>query len=161
MSYCLTYWGILTQSIFELYLLTLYENNFRLGRCQVCSEDRGKYRCPACGVVSCSLDCVKRHKTTAKCDGVRSKSEFVPIGKFSELEMLSGQLASGISSNIIGMFRPINSIFISMPVAKSGNRHREYCLMKSIKWDSMIQSSIITEISSTILGLKILLNIVN
>ena len=29
------------------------------------------------------------HKTEAKCNGVRNQSKFVPISKFSELEMLS------------------------------------------------------------------------
>ncbi|KAM5431745.1 hypothetical protein MferCBS31731_007750 [Microsporum ferrugineum] len=32
--------------------------------CQVCSQEQAKYRCPACGVQSCSLACSKSHKTT-------------------------------------------------------------------------------------------------
>ena len=65
---------------------------FRLGRCQTCQVNDGKYRCPGCEFVSCSLDCVKMHKKEKSCDGVRNKSKFVPINKFSELDLLSGKV---------------------------------------------------------------------
>ncbi|XP_047463201.1 zinc finger HIT domain-containing protein 3 [Mugil cephalus] len=32
--------------------------------CTVCSEQTPKYRCPACKIRYCSLDCYKRHKDT-------------------------------------------------------------------------------------------------
>ncbi|XP_074527599.1 zinc finger HIT domain-containing protein 3 [Halichoeres trimaculatus] len=32
--------------------------------CSVCSEQTPKYRCPACKIRYCSLDCYKRHKDT-------------------------------------------------------------------------------------------------
>jgi hypothetical protein len=55
----------------------------------VCTKNDGKYRCPACETVTCSLDCVKGHKIGSACSGVRSKSKFIPVGNFSELDMLS------------------------------------------------------------------------
>ena len=63
-----------------------------MGLCRVCSVQDAKYRCPGCDVISCSLECVRTHKKETECDGVRKKSQFVPIGKFSDLEMLSGEL---------------------------------------------------------------------
>ena len=32
------------------------------------------------------------HKKEKSCDGVRNKSKFVPINKFSELDLLSGKV---------------------------------------------------------------------
>ena len=34
-----------------------------------------KYKCPKCNIKSCSLDCVKRHKEEANCDGEKSKHD--------------------------------------------------------------------------------------
>jgi len=35
-----------------------------------------KYTCPRCGVHTCSLPCVKRHKTWAQCSGVRDPAAY-------------------------------------------------------------------------------------
>ncbi|KAJ5929031.1 hypothetical protein N7454_006879 [Penicillium verhagenii] len=32
------------------------------GPCEVCSSEPSKYRCPACGLMSCSLACTQSHK---------------------------------------------------------------------------------------------------
>ncbi|KAJ9272396.1 hypothetical protein DTO212C5_1581 [Paecilomyces variotii] len=32
------------------------------GTCEVCSTEPSKYRCPACGIMSCSLACTQSHK---------------------------------------------------------------------------------------------------
>ncbi|KAJ5278830.1 hypothetical protein N7478_004202 [Penicillium angulare] len=32
------------------------------GSCEVCSSEPSKYRCPACGLMSCSLACTQSHK---------------------------------------------------------------------------------------------------
>jgi uncharacterized paraquat-inducible protein A len=36
------------------------ENNHVL--CHVCTEFQRKYKCPRCGIFTCSVECVKRHK---------------------------------------------------------------------------------------------------
>ncbi|KAL8178366.1 UNVERIFIED_CONTAM: Box C/D snoRNA protein 1 [Gekko kuhli] len=51
--------------------------------------DEAKYRCPRCMKYSCSLVCVKQHKTTYNCNGVREKTAFVSINQFSDLNLLS------------------------------------------------------------------------
>ena len=38
-----------------------------LGACEVCGSDAGKYRCPRCGVVYCSVACFKGHSAVC-CD---------------------------------------------------------------------------------------------
>ncbi|XP_053549867.1 box C/D snoRNA protein 1 [Bombina bombina] len=60
-----------------------------LQSCETCGSEEAKYRCPRCMKYSCSLSCVKRHKTDINCNGVRDKTEFVPIHKFDEMNLLS------------------------------------------------------------------------
>jgi len=58
-------------------------------KCEVCQEAFGKYRCPRCKLVSCSLSCVKQHKEEKNCNGVRDRAAFVPIKDFDDLQLLS------------------------------------------------------------------------
>ncbi|GBF96251.1 hypothetical protein Rsub_08796 [Raphidocelis subcapitata] len=57
--------------------------------CGVCSEQPPKYRCPGCGVRSCSAACVARHKADTGCTGKRDRLAFVPLGDFGDRELLS------------------------------------------------------------------------
>lgn len=58
-------------------------------KCEVCQEAFGKYRCPRCKLVSCSLSCVKQHKEAKDCNGVRDRAAFVPLKDFDDLQLLS------------------------------------------------------------------------
>ncbi|KAJ3683238.1 hypothetical protein LUZ60_013465 [Juncus effusus] len=58
-------------------------------RCEECRENKWKYRCPGCGLVSCSLPCVKSHKQRTACTGKRPRTDFVPISKFDDKTLLS------------------------------------------------------------------------
>ncbi|KIX92923.1 uncharacterized protein Z520_11399 [Fonsecaea multimorphosa CBS 102226] len=44
--------------------------------CAICHVNPIKYTCPRCGVHTCSLPCVKRHKSWAQCSGVRDPSAY-------------------------------------------------------------------------------------
>ncbi|NXQ82347.1 BCD1 protein, partial [Nyctibius grandis] len=57
--------------------------------CETCSEEEAKYRCPRCMKYSCSLLCVKKHKLSLSCNGVRDKTAFVSINEFTDLNLLS------------------------------------------------------------------------
>lgn len=59
--------------------------------CGVCQTDPSRYCCPGCGVRTCSLACVKEHKTSTECSGKRNRTEFVPLSDFSDRELLSGE----------------------------------------------------------------------
>ena len=37
-----------------------------------------------------SLPCVKEHKIQRNCDGIRSKTEFVKVGEFTDTHLLNG-----------------------------------------------------------------------
>jgi hypothetical protein len=57
----------------------------------MCKEVGGKYRCPQCDLVSCSLICSLKHKKEFQCTGVRNKTNFVPVKQMNELHLLSGK----------------------------------------------------------------------
>lgn len=61
----------------------------RLGKCEVCGFHDAKYTCPKCEVKTCSLKCNKIHKLEIECDGRRDRTKFVPINKFTNLDLSS------------------------------------------------------------------------
>lgn len=46
--------------------------------CSICHLNEHKYTCPACGVKTCSINCVRRHKRQTECSGLVDQSKFVP-----------------------------------------------------------------------------------
>ncbi|KAK5955472.1 hypothetical protein OHC33_003110 [Knufia fluminis] len=44
--------------------------------CAICHVNAIKYTCPRCGIHTCSLPCVKKHKTWAQCSGIRNPAEY-------------------------------------------------------------------------------------
>ncbi|KAJ8270931.1 hypothetical protein GJAV_G00120890 [Gymnothorax javanicus] len=60
-----------------------------LANCGTCGAEEARYRCPGCLKYSCSLPCVKTHKSESGCSGVRDKTALVPLAKFSEMHLLS------------------------------------------------------------------------
>ncbi|KAI0467870.1 hypothetical protein F4859DRAFT_492917 [Xylaria cf. heliscus] len=49
--------------------------------CTICHIQEPKYKCPRCGARTCSLSCVKKHKTWSSCNGERDPTVFVALGK--------------------------------------------------------------------------------
>lgn len=60
-----------------------------MSSCGVCDSEEAKYRCPSCKKHTCSLVCVKQHKSVSGCSGVRDQTAFVPLSDFREIHMLS------------------------------------------------------------------------
>lgn len=58
-------------------------------KCDMCGQAASRYKCPGCGKKTCSLPCVKNHKQEGSCDGIRKKSEFVPVKEFGDMNLLS------------------------------------------------------------------------
>jgi hypothetical protein len=44
--------------------------------CAICHTNPLKYKCPRCGIQTCSLPCVKRHKLWSQCSGVRNPAAY-------------------------------------------------------------------------------------
>jgi hypothetical protein len=55
--------------------------------CNVCGDRERLYKCPRCGVFSCSLACCKRHKVEKSCNGRRDRSAFVPMSGFGDANL--------------------------------------------------------------------------
>ncbi|ORY85709.1 hypothetical protein BCR37DRAFT_386092 [Protomyces lactucae-debilis] len=52
--------------------------------CQICETAAGRYKCPACNTLTCSLACSKRHKQEKPCSGQRSRVAFIPRSEFND-----------------------------------------------------------------------------
>ncbi|XP_057325794.1 box C/D snoRNA protein 1 [Microplitis mediator] len=61
----------------------------KLEKCEVCDDNKAKYTCPKCEVRTCCLTCVDIHKKELNCDGIRDKTKFVPLNKFTDLDLQS------------------------------------------------------------------------
>ncbi|KAK2946363.1 putative box C/D snoRNA protein 1 [Blattamonas nauphoetae] len=53
-------------------------------QCQICKLNPSKYKCPGCGVRTCSVTCVKQHKVNTGCSGQVSHTEYVPLHEMNE-----------------------------------------------------------------------------
>lgn len=74
--------------------------------CEVCSCNLAKYACPRCEVKTCSLHCVKIHKHELKCNGSRDKTKYIPLNKFTNLDLSSDyRLLEELTRNIISLKR--------------------------------------------------------
>ncbi len=60
-------------------------------KCEICEKNQRLYKCPRCSIFSCSLECCRRHKVERSCSGIRDKSEFVPVSKFSDRQLRNGE----------------------------------------------------------------------
>ncbi|KAN0131405.1 hypothetical protein V8E53_010782 [Lactarius tabidus] len=57
--------------------------NSTVPQCLVCSSQVAIYTCPRCATRTCSLPCSATHKTRTGCSGVRDKTKFVPINRYT------------------------------------------------------------------------------
>jgi hypothetical protein len=62
--------------------------------CDSCSVAAAKYRCPACGARSCSVDCVKAHKAATGCSGARNAAAFVVREEMDNNTLMNGEPGS-------------------------------------------------------------------
>ncbi|KEG12492.1 hypothetical protein DQ04_01671090 [Trypanosoma grayi] len=51
--------------------------------CCICG-DAALYTCPGCGARTCSITCVRMHKTESKCTGERDMAKKVPLSEFTD-----------------------------------------------------------------------------
>jgi hypothetical protein len=52
--------------------------------CSICHLNNFKYTCPACGVQTCCIDCVKRHKKQTECTGTVDLTKFVSRNELAQ-----------------------------------------------------------------------------
>lgn len=49
--------------------------------CAICHISTPQYKCPRCGLRTCSLPCVKKHKAWSDCSGERDATKYLPPSK--------------------------------------------------------------------------------
>ncbi|KYK55237.1 hypothetical protein DCS_07199 [Drechmeria coniospora] len=49
--------------------------------CSICHVSEPKYKCPRCGIQTCSLGCITKHKSWSECNGERDPTAYVPKSK--------------------------------------------------------------------------------
>jgi hypothetical protein len=52
-------------------------------KCIICSSPF-KYTCPRCSARTCSLPCIKTHKSSSGCSGIRDPTKFVTLTEFGQ-----------------------------------------------------------------------------
>ncbi|XP_023548330.1 box C/D snoRNA protein 1-like isoform X2 [Cucurbita pepo subsp. pepo] len=57
--------------------------------CEECKSKPSKYKCPACSLRSCSLNCVNAHKRHSGCTGKRKHIQLVSLSQFNDSILLS------------------------------------------------------------------------
>ena len=55
--------------------------------CSKCGKP-ARYKCPACACMTCSVECVRKHKEDSGCSGKRPRSVFAPLREFDESMLL-------------------------------------------------------------------------
>lgn len=58
-------------------------------QCEVCFERLRQYKCPRCSMMTCSLQCCKKHKLENGCNGQRDRAAYVSIRDFGEKTLRS------------------------------------------------------------------------
>lgn len=78
-----------------LFFIVQYLNNFSHASgtvlCEICQSAPSKYTCPGCDVKTCSVTCVKEHKTRLGCSGERNRLAFVDMTEYSDRHLLNGK----------------------------------------------------------------------
>ena len=59
-------------------------------RCSICCSQKPRYRCPACNMRTCSMECVKQHKIEENCSGKRDPTKKVDKKEMGDRMLLSG-----------------------------------------------------------------------
>ena len=58
-------------------------------KCEVCGVKSSIYKCPGCFVMTCSCECVKKHKSQSGCNGQRNRAKYVAKSDFTEKNLRS------------------------------------------------------------------------
>lgn len=45
--------------------------------CSICHINQYKYKCPACSTMTCSVECIRRHKKQTDCTGIVDQTRFI------------------------------------------------------------------------------------
>jgi hypothetical protein len=58
-------------------------------KCKECKQKESVYQCPECDVRTCSMECVKSHKSRTGCTGKRKRGAFLPLCRMTDSSLRS------------------------------------------------------------------------
>jgi hypothetical protein len=58
--------------------------------CEMCSSKAAIYKCPRCGIMTCSCECCKSHKQDTGCNGKRDRTAYVGMQSFGASNLRNG-----------------------------------------------------------------------
>lgn len=95
------------------------EEEVEMKRCDVCSSAAAIYKCPRCGVMTCSCECCKAHKLDTGCNGKRDRTAFVGMQNFGATNLRNGMGVSNCTFIVIEYFR--------LPLFRRCSSNQKYC----------------------------------
>ncbi|KAJ8919064.1 hypothetical protein NQ315_016971 [Exocentrus adspersus] len=96
--------------------ISLASISSKLGVCEVCNVNNAKYTCPRCEVKTCCLQCNKIHKFEFACNGQRDRTKFIPLNKFTNLDLSSDyRLLEEITRNVDSSRKKFGKKWIHIP----------------------------------------------
>ncbi|XVF22996.1 hypothetical protein REPUB_Repub12eG0218900 [Reevesia pubescens] len=96
-------------------------NSSRNGVCEECKKKASRYKCPGCGLRSCSLTCVNAHKHRTCCNGRRNFTCFVPLSRFDNNLLFSDFNLLEETKRLAESARRIKSKLLRPPHSKLPN----------------------------------------
>jgi len=95
-------------------------------RCSVCCSQKPRYKCPACLMRTCSLECVKQHKIEMNCSGKRDATEKVQKKNMGDRMLLSDyRFLEDANRKIYGIQREYEMNFKPYPKGSRQYLHQQ------------------------------------
>lgn len=105
-------------------------------RCSVCCSQKPRYKCPACGMRTCSLECVKQHKIETNCSGKRDATEKVQKKMMGDRMLLSDyRFLEDANRKIYGIQREYEMNFRPYPKGSRQYLHQQSMNKGFVLWN--------------------------
>jgi len=127
-------------------------------RCSICCSQRPRYRCPACNMRTCSLECVRQHKVDENCTGKRDPTKQVAKKEMNDQTLLSDyRFLEDANRQVYGMQRNYEVNFKPYPKTNRNNiLHQQSMARGFVLWtlpDGMSKKTENTTVITTVKGL--------
>lgn len=127
-------------------------------RCSVCCSQKPRYKCPACSLKTCSMECVKQHKIDENCSGKRSATDKVKKKSMGDRMLLSDyRFLEDAGRKIYGVQREYEIKFKPYPKGKRCYLHQQSMNKGFVLWnlpDGMSKRDHNTTVIGTVKGIN-------
>jgi len=104
----------------------------------VCQKQKAKYRCPNCSIASCSLACVREHKSATYCDGTVQPRAVETTSELShEVLKEDFQFLRGVGEGVAQAGRDAGNMESSRRFSRNQKRMQDACKKRSCTLEFM------------------------